>query len=93
MSPDELAAHEQFFADGGKLEPARLERGPVASHRSTTSSRHPGRAMTGTVWFHSALIRCPDCGAPVMDTVQAGQHAPSWRAGVLRNCVGTEVAP
>lgn len=59
----------------------------VASRRSTTSSRHPGRAMVGTVvTSRRGLVRCV-CGG--MRTPFDGPHSPVVvSVGTVRDCTG-----
>jgi hypothetical protein len=48
------------------------------SHRSTTSSRHPGRAIEGSVGY--VLVQqttCPDCGG--IRRASLNPHAPRWK--------------
>lgn len=66
------------------------------SHRSTTSSRHPGRAIEGSVSYALARIgRCESCG--FMRRLSTHPHAPHWtlRGGrhVQVDCAGNEVSP
>lgn len=68
----------------------------TASHRSTTSSRLPGRAITGTVRRgRHQVVTCAVCCQPKVD-LGPGAHAPHWesRGGELVqvDCVGREVA-
>lgn len=64
------------------------------SHRSTTSSRTPGRVNQGTVWsIASALVRCEDCAVLTTDFVAPGRHGTHWHDGVLVNCAGKPVPP
>jgi hypothetical protein len=60
----------------------------VASRRSTTSSRHPGRAIEGTVRFRKrGLVQC-GCGS--MRVALDGPHAPLvLLPGVVRDCLGS----
>ena len=54
------------------------------SHRSTTSSRFPGRAIEGSVTYVlERIVPCPDCG--VMRRASPYPHAPRW----VRADVGT----
>lgn len=60
------------------------------SHRNTTSSRRPGRAIEGTVRTTAPrLVKCLDCGHHRYNL--GGAHSPHWRDGVLVDCVGREV--
>lgn len=63
------------------------------SHRSTTSSRRPGKAIEGTVSYEvGSIVRCPDCG--FMRRAHPGPHAPRLTADNRRvDCAGREVAP
>lgn len=60
----------------------------VASQRSTTSSRTPGRVNEGTVYHERVtIIPCPDgCSAWMLETIPAGHHAPHWLDGRVVNC-------
>jgi hypothetical protein len=64
---------------------------PVVSHRLTTSSRHPGKAIQGSVRFEaSGIVKCPDCGFMRMRSLHP--HATRYDAqGVVRDCAGREV--
>lgn len=61
----------------------------ISSHRSTTSSRRPGVAITGTVRVKfTELVRCGKCrrlwfGGAV--------HSPHWKDGKLVDCQNDEV--
>lgn len=47
------------------------------SHRSTTSSRYPGRAIEGSVHYELVrMVPCADCG--VMRRASPYPHAPRW---------------
>lgn len=64
------------------------------SHRSTTSSRHPGRAFEGTVNYEIArVVPCAKCGHPRRDSVHP--HSVTLRRVGDRfirvDCVGQEV--
>ena len=66
------------------------------SHRSTTSSRHPGKAIEGNVSYEiSHITTCEDCGSA--RRVSPHPHSPRWvkRAGVHMqiDCAGREVIP
>lgn len=59
------------------------------SHRSTTSSRRPGRAIEGTVRsFTRRLISCEHCGKSRLD--YDGPHSPQvvMPLGHVRDCIG-----
>lgn len=61
------------------------------SHRSTTSSRHPGRAIEGNVHYRiSEIVRCVDCGG--MRRSSTNPHAPRWQDGKQVDCAGREVS-
>lgn len=61
------------------------------SHRSTTSSRHPGRTFEGSVNYEVRRItQCPDCG--FMRLAGLGPHAPRLNARrELVDCAGRPV--
>lgn len=62
------------------------------SHRSTTSSRRPGKAIEGMVHYDvRQVVRCPDCG--FMRFEFGGPHAPRWQCDRQVDCVGREVKP
>lgn len=69
----------------------------VASHRATTSSRHPGVVFAGTVRHQrNHVAPCSVCGSPrlYLADVEPGPHSPHLRASaggelVLVDCVGT----
>lgn len=66
------------------------------SHRSTTSSRLPGKAIEGAVHYRIArVVECADCGGMMRETftgyphgVRFDQKSPRPR---LIDCVGREV--
>lgn len=59
------------------------------SHRSTTSSRLPGRVLEGTVSYEvHQVVRCPNCGFMRRDL--GGPHAPRLNARLeLVDCGGS----
>lgn len=58
------------------------------SHRSTTSSRTPGKLNEGTVYVRlSALVVCSDCGTRWFGA-GGGPHAAHWRGSQLVDCAG-----
>jgi len=66
------------------------------SHRSTTSSRLPGRAIEGTVHYRiAAVVPCPDCGTYMHETFTGYPHGVRWVLDGDRHtkvdCVGREV--
>lgn len=66
------------------------------SHRSTTSSRRPGKAIEGSVAYDLAEISsCKDCGFMTRATGTGYPHGVRWtsRDGVhvKVDCVGREV--
>jgi hypothetical protein len=74
-----------------KPEPAPAAPGPlVHSHRSTTSSRTPGRVNQGTVAIRPGLlVTCGACGGRWFGG--GGSHAPHWVNGVLVDCVNRRI--
>lgn len=58
------------------------------SHRSTTSSRLPGKAIEGSVAYGIArIVACLDCGTLRRDL--GGPHAPRFNhQGQLVDCAG-----
>lgn len=70
------------------LKPKEPEK-TIPSHRSTTSSRTPGRVNEGTVQVRvGGLRQCGDCGSVTSAFIPAGQHAVRWRGNELVNCIG-----
>lgn len=64
----------------------------VASQRSTTSSRHPGRVFRGAVYVDVRPVEvCQSCGGS--RRVGSGAHAPRMAGGRLVDCVGKELRP
>ena len=62
------------------------------SHRSTTSSRHPGTKFEGTVAYRiNRLVQCDVCGGRKLDL--PGVHGDRWLDGRRVHCVGREVRP
>jgi len=66
------------------------------SHRSTTSSRRPGKAIEGTVHYRIAAVSpCPDCGGLTYETATGYPHGVRWvRLGDRHakvDCVGREI--
>lgn len=61
------------------------------SHRSTTSSRRPGKAIEGTVHYEvRQVVPCPACGSMRLDL--GGPHAPRYgKEGRVVDCVGRVV--
>ncbi|PZR07064.1 MAG: hypothetical protein DI536_28830 [Archangium gephyra] len=60
------------------------------SHRTTSSSRRPGKAIEGTVNYAvRSIVRCPDCGGWRYDSPHP--HSPHWRNGVQVDCIGREL--
>lgn len=58
------------------------------SHRSTTSSRRPGKAIEGTVHYEvRQVVQCPACGSMRFDL--GGPHAPRLgKDGRQVDCIG-----
>ena len=68
--------------------------GPVVgiSHRSTTSSRRPGKAIEGSVHYEiKSVVVCPTCNG--LRRMSSGPHAPHWHNGVMVDCIGKPVMP
>ena len=83
--PDALPAH----CDVGAGATARA-RGPMRSHRATTSSRFPGRVFEGDVMRGTVeLVRCEACGAPRLAVAgtELGLHSVVERPSGLRDCL------
>lgn len=64
---------------------------PIHSTRITTSSRHPGVKIVGTVTMTAAprLAPCERCGS--VRYALGGPHAPRFQGGVLVDCDGKTV--
>jgi hypothetical protein len=59
----------------------------VASQRSTTSSKTPGKKNRGVIYSRRRpLVDCLKCGRKTMDFGEP--HAPQFRDGRLVDCVG-----
>lgn len=77
-----------FASDWDAILPAEVG----LSHRSTTSSRLPGRRIEGVVSYRIArLVECLNCGG--LRRISAGPHAPRYVDGRLVDCRGTGVTP
>lgn len=66
------------------------------SHRSTTSSRLPGKAIEGTVHYRIArVVECSDCGGMMRETFTGYPHGVRWnlKSSVpqLIDCIGRVV--
>ena len=67
------------------------------SHRSTTSSRHPGRSFEGTVAYEiTRIVLCEKCGLSRREGTEL--HAWWWSKDasgrhIKVDCTGTEVTP
>lgn len=66
------------------------------SHRITTSSRRPGKAIEGNVHYRIAAVSpCPDCGGLCFETATGYPHGVRWveegARWLKRDCVGREV--
>ncbi|MEW5740375.1 MAG: hypothetical protein AB1938_15710 [Myxococcota bacterium] len=69
-----------------------------ASHRATTSSRHPGRVFRGAVYREGFRVTpCEKCGGLRFAFMPGQAHAPHWQSRgdrfVLVDCLGDEVQP
>lgn len=61
------------------------------SHRSTTSSRRPGKAIEGTVSYRvRQIVKCPKCGGFRYDSPHP--HAPRWEGTRQVDCEGRPIA-
>lgn len=90
MKPADQVAPVTIGYDSEWAHLARAE--TVASHRSTTSSRHPGVQFKGTVRHQLLELQPCECGGV---RPGAGPHSPHWvrrPSGTVQvDCMGREV--